>query len=132
MRVCKFLLDTSALLLTSEGLDLGIKIGEDLDCDKVELYTLSNVIRELESLASSRSLKKAPPARHALNYVKEHVSILTVDDPSALGDEAIIKHAVNNPDFIVVTLDRRLRELLKSAGVRAATWWFSKRRFSIA
>ncbi|MEM0014179.1 MAG: hypothetical protein QXS42_02185 [Zestosphaera sp.] len=132
MRLCKFLLDTSTLLLVSEGVDLSTKLQEDLDCDRVELYTLDAVVRELESLASSRSVRKAPPARHALNYVRERVAVLKAGEGEASGDNSILKYAASNPEYIIVTLDERLRKLLKVAGVRVATWWFSKRRFTTA
>lgn len=132
MRLCKFLLDTSVLLLIFEGVDLRIKLQEDLDCDRVELYTLDVVVRELESLASGRSVKKAPPAKYALNYVRNYVTVLNTDRKGISGDESILKYVANNPDYIVVTLDERLRELLKAAEVRVVAWWSSKRRFTIA
>lgn len=132
MRLCKFLLDTSVLLLIFEGVDLKIKLREDLDCDKVELHTLDVMVGELESLALSRSVKRAPPARYALNYVRDYVTVLKTDGGGASGDESILKYVASNPDYIVVTLDERLRKLLKVAGVRVATWWSSKQRFTIA
>lgn len=132
MRLCKVLLDTSALLLVSEGIDLNIKLREDLDCDKIELYTLDVVVRELKSLASSKSVRKAPPARHALEYVASHVLIIDTGTNDVSGDRALLNYVSVNPDYIVVTLDKKLRKLLKLAGFRVVTWWSSKRRFSIA
>ncbi|MGC8975045.1 MAG: hypothetical protein ACP5KB_02470 [Thermoprotei archaeon] len=132
MRLCKVLLDTSALLLVSEGIDLDIKLREDLDCDKVEMYTLDVVVRELKSLASSKSVRKAPPARHALEYVASHVLIVDTGINDVSGDKALLSYVSANPDYIVVTLDKKLRKLLKLAGFRVVTWWSSRRRFSIA
>ncbi len=132
MRLCKLLLDTSALLLVSEGVDLDIKLREDLDCDRVELYTLDVVVSELRNLASSKSVKKAPPAKHALEYVAKHVMVVKTGVDEGLGDRALISYASANPDYIVVTLDKKLRKLLKLMGVKVVTWWFSRCRFSIA
>mgnify|MGYP000219628371 CR=1 FL=1 len=132
MRLCKLLLDTSALLLVSEGVDLDIKLREDLDCDRVELYTLDVVVSELRNLASSKSVKKAPPAKHALEYVTKHVMVVKTGIDEGLGDRALISYASANPDYIVVTLDKKLRKLLKLMGVKVVTWWSSRCRFSIA
>lgn len=133
MRLCKVLLDTNTLLLlVTEGIDLAIKLREDLDCDKIELYTLDVIVEELKSLASSRSVRKAPSARHALEYVAKHVAVLSTEGSETLGDKALLSYVSSNPDYIVVTLDKRLRKLLKLVGCRVATWWSSRRRFSIA
>lgn len=132
VRLCKLLLDTSALLLVGEGVDLEVKLREDLDCDKVEIYTLDTIVSELRSLASSRSVKKAPPAKHALDFVASRVIVVSAGASGVSGDKALLTYASSNPEYIVVTLDRKLRKLLKLVGVKVATWWSSKRRFSIA
>ncbi|MEO3993459.1 MAG: hypothetical protein QN229_04035 [Desulfurococcaceae archaeon TW002] len=132
MRLCKLLLDTSALLLVGEGVDLEIKLREDLDCDRVELYTLDTIVSELRDLASSRSVKKAPPAKHALDFVTNRVIVVSTGTTNLSGDKALLTYASLNPEYIVVTLDRKFRKSLKLVGVKVATWWSSKRRFSIA
>lgn len=132
MRLCKLLLDTSTLLLVSEGIDLEFKLREDLDCDKIELYTLDVIVGELRSLALSKSVKKAPPAKYALEYLASHVTVLSTGSSEAFGDKALLNYVTSNPDYIIVTLDKKLRKLLKLAGFKVATWWSSRRRFSIA
>lgn len=132
MRLCKILLDTSTLLLVSEGVDLEIKLREDLDCDKIELYTLDVVVSELRSLASSKSVRRAPPAKHALEYVAKHVKVVNTGSGEFSGDKALLDYVPVNPEYVVVTLDKKLRKLMKLAGFKVATWWYSRRRFSIA
>lgn len=132
MRLCKILLDTSTLLLVSEGVDLEIKLREDLDCDKIELYTLDVVVSELRSLASSKSVRRAPPAKHALEYVAKHVKVVSTGSSESSGDKALLNYVSANPEYVVVTLDKKLRKLMKLAGFKVATWWYSRRRFSIA
>lgn len=132
MRLCKILLDTSTLLLVGEGVDLEIELREDLDCDKIELYTLDVIVDELRSLASSRSVRRAPPAKHALEYVSKHVKVVSTGSSESSGDKALLDYVSANPEYVVVTLDKKLRKLLKVAGFKAATWWSSRRRFSIA
>ncbi len=134
MKFCKVLLDTSALLLATEGIDFLDELNKALECDKIELYTLQEVIEELKNIASSKASRKSPAATIALDYILRSgkINVITSNVRFHTADEAIIDFTKLNKDFIVVTLDRKLRKTLKSMDVKVLTWWYCRRKFSRA
>jgi len=134
MKICKVLLDTSAFLLVAEGIDLLDELNRVLECEGIELYTLQEVVKELRNIADSRASRKSPAATIALDYIfrKNKVKVIPSDVEFHTADKAIIDFTKANNDFIVVTLDRRLKKALKSMNVKVLTWWYSRRRFSRA
>lgn len=133
-RTCNLVLDTSALLLVSEGVDPVQEAVEVLEgyCSDVRVVLLSPVIQELHRLASGRG-RKAAVARLALGELNKHGGRVQKVDFSgcSAADDCILKYSqgVQNAEVVVLTTDKRLARTLKETGIRYITWWRSRRRF---
>ncbi|MGM5480762.1 MAG: PIN domain-containing protein [Nanobdellota archaeon] len=132
----KVFLDTNILLLPGQaGLDVFSQLKSFLD-EPFELCTVSQVFEELLAISkgetirrklfffrgSSRSAKGADKRSAKLGYVlAKQKDLKTVGRSSKkqLADDAILS-AVNKHS-IVVTLDKKLQDTLKSKGVRVVT-----------
>ncbi len=126
----RVLLDTSALLLIYDGIDIFNAI-EDLLERKPEFMTLDSVINELNKLSSKSGSKRGLAARFILNKgLLNKVDVIESGQPNLLPDEAIINYVKKDPEVIVVTLDKELRKKLKAVGVKTLTWWLGRRKFA--
>ncbi len=126
----KLLIDTNVFLLLYEGVDIFEELSRTLE-GSVELYTLDSVINEIRRLASTRSGKKGMGARMLLNWnILSKVKVLKTDCRGCSADEAILRFATENPEYIVVTMDSELRKRLKDKSVKVLTRWRSRGRFS--
>jgi len=125
----KVLLDTSAFLLIINGVDVFSEVEKILG-NKPEFITLDAVVNELIKLASRAGSRRGTAARLALSRSLRRVGIVETGRPEELPDRVIVEYALRNPEVVVVTLDRDLRNRLRSLGIRTLTWWSSRKRFT--
>jgi len=125
----KILLDTSALLLFFEGVDVLDKLWHALQ-EPMEFYTLDTVIEELRELAKSPGSRRGRAARTVLTYVISKLKVIETHGKYQTADDAIVEFTKKHPEFIVVTLDEELRSRLKELNAKVLTWWASRKRFS--
>ncbi len=127
--VYEVLLDTSALLLLEESVDIFEEIEDFLEAP-CRFLIPEAVLKELRKLSRLKG-KKGRGARLALEYLKlrkEKIEVVGQGREYPV-DEAVIELArERNP--VVVTLDRELRRRLKDTGIRVLTWWSGKAKFS--
>lgn len=133
----KVLLDTNALLLFGQGIDLFAEIERALD-EKFEYLIPGQVFAELEMFAKRKS-KAGIAAKLAWTLVQE--KLRRMQEPFYLkllgrkeiplktihvsgikhADDAIIKIAEDDPTIVVATLDKALKDRLLKKKVRVLT-----------
>lgn len=133
-RLCELILDTSGLLLITEGVDPIAGAREALEeyCSSVRVTLLTAVLGELSGIASGRG-RRATAARIALSKLSEYRSRVSLVDFTNCSDVdgCILEYSqsLSEAEAVVLTTDRKLASLLKSRGIKYVTWWRSKRRF---
>lgn len=133
-RVCELVIDTSALLLISRGVNPVSGAKEVLEdyCSNIRISLLTRVIWELEKLATGRG-RRAVSARLALiELSKLDIAISVIDFSDCYEtDECILKYSrsIKNSEVIVLTVDKKLAKALRENGIKYVTWWKSRRRF---
>jgi rRNA-processing protein FCF1 len=134
----KVILDTNALLLFGQGIDLFAEIEEALD-EQFEYRIPEQVMKELETFAKRKS-KEGVAAKLAWTLVQEKIrrnqepfyvkmlgrKEIPLKTVSVSGkkhaDDAIVKIAEDDPQHtIVATLDKRLRDRLLKTKARTLT-----------
>ncbi|MEM2551195.1 MAG: hypothetical protein QW168_03435 [Sulfolobales archaeon] len=133
-RSCELVLDTSALLLITYGVDPvseAIVILKNY-CPDIRVSLLTSVVQELNRLAKGRG-RKGVAARLALARLsKQDIAIGLIEfSGCSRTDECILEYSRTARSFevIVATTDRRLAKTLKESGVKYIIWWKSKRKF---
>ncbi len=137
-RLCRVVLDTSALLVIGEhGSTHGIAEALEGFCDSLTLVIPRPALDEVSRIALEKG-RRGLAARLFLKLVGEGYISPEVAEARACGDtdECVLKYARELKSLgervIVVTLDRELSERLKEIGVVCVTWWYSRKRFTLS
>ncbi len=126
------LLDTNALMMISEGVNVISDLEEEL-ATKPVYVCLESIVKELERIAESSGVKESKKARLALEVVNEKCIIVKSDFETA--DRDLISKALEFKSkgyrVIVATNDREIRRKLREAGVTVAFYRESKNKFTV-
>ncbi len=128
MRELRVILDTSALLLSYEGVDVLEELSKELPV-RVEYFTLDTVVDELRALSKRRGSWRGRAAKFVLENIIGRIKVINTELKGLGTDESILEFIRRNPDYVVVTLDNELKERLRRCNVKVITWWHGKRKF---
>ncbi len=137
-RLCRVVLDTSALLIIGEhGSTREIADALEGVCDSLTLVILKPVLDEVSRIALEKG-RRGLAARLFLKLVSEGYISSEVVEVKACGntDECVLKYSLelksSGERVIVATLDKELSERLKEVGIMYVTWWYSRKRFTLS
>ena len=110
----KVLLDANALMMPAQfSIDLFDELHQLVGA--FEPLVLESIIRELTGIASKKG-RNAAAARYAMGVAQRCTTVRSAEPVSDTVDEQVIDYAQKN-GCLVVTNDRRLREMLLSRSI---------------
>ncbi len=112
----KIVLDSSFLMVLAMK---PIKRLERLEVLNAEYIVLDAVIHELNSLATSKKVKRAKAARAALDLINRINAKIVYTNGKPI-DDLIIEYAINNHAY-VATLDGEMKKRLREQGIGIVT-----------
>ncbi len=122
----KVVLDTNVLLMISEGIDVFSAIEDAVLC-KCEFIVPKHVVKELQRLSESESVRIRKAAALALRMINEKgVRIVEVDAVDA--DEAVLVAALRER-AAVATNDKDLRRRARALGLTEIYYREARRSF---
>jgi len=136
--LCRVVLDTSALLVIGKHGNFS-EIAEALEgvCDGLTFVTPKRVLDEVSRIALEKG-RRGLAARLLLKLLsKGYLNPEVVEVGScASADECVLKLTLelksSGERVVAVTLDRELSERLKEFEILCATWWHSRRKFTLS